>query len=83
MSLKIFIVILVLAFQASPLVLGNGQPFTPAEMETILHTIDNYFFLPNSTYKVEIRKFLRGAFHDCLGGCDGSLNLERTGNRGL
>lgn len=32
---------------------------------------------------MEIRKFLRAAFHDCMGGCDGSINTAKTDNRGL
>lgn len=62
---------------------ASSQSFTPSEMETILKVIDTYFFLPFPTYKIEIRKFLRGAFHDCMGGCDGSINLLMTDNRGL
>lgn len=61
----------------------SHHEITPLEMNGILETIDSYFFKPNSTFNVEIRKFLRGAFHDCMGGCDGSINATNPSNRGL
>lgn len=30
-----------------------------------------------------IKKVLRLAFHDCMDGCDGSVNLNNSDNRGL
>lgn len=59
------------------------NPITPHEMQTILHTIDSFFFAQHPKYNVEIAKLLRSAFHDCMGGCDGSLNLTNGANRGL
>lgn len=52
-------------------------------MQTILDTVDSFFFLKNPKYNIEIAKLLRSAFHDCMGGCDGSLNLTNSANRGL
>ena len=81
---KPFVVVLVVAILASCLVQGNSQSFTALEMDTMLQDIDSYFFSGiNSQFKMEIRKFLRAAFHDCMGGCDGSINLAKTDNRGL
>ena len=59
------------------------NPITPQEMQTILDTVDSFFFAQNPKYKIEIAKLLRSAFHDCMGGCDGSLNLTNSANRGL
>jgi hypothetical protein len=74
------VLLIVLAIGLTPV---SGQPFTALEMDTMLNTIDSYFFLPNPQFKMEIRKFLRAAFHDCMGGCDGSITLTNTDNRGL
>jgi hypothetical protein len=52
-------------------------------MDSMLATLDSFFFSPTPKYNMEIRKFLRAAFHDCMGGCDGSINLTKTDNRGL
>jgi hypothetical protein len=52
-------------------------------MNGILETIDNYFFTYSAIFDLPIRKFLRGAFHDCMGGCDGSLNTTNPSNNGL
>lgn len=49
----------------------------------MLQVIDGYFFVASPSKNMEIRKFLRAAFHDCMGGCDGSINLAKTDNRGL
>lgn len=49
----------------------------------MLVTIDSYFFSSTPKYPIEIRKFLRAAFHDCMGGCDGSINIAKADNRGL
>lgn len=59
------------------------NPITPQEMQTILDTVDSFFFAKNPKYNIEIAKLLRSAFHDCMGGCDGSLNLTNGANRGL
>jgi hypothetical protein len=61
----------------------SSEPFTGQEMETMINTIDSYFFVAHPKFKMEIRKFLRAAFHDCMGGCDGSISLTNTDNRGL
>jgi hypothetical protein len=75
------IITLTLAFTNSELISANE--ITPLEMNDILAAIDAYFFNPNPTFNVEIRKFIRGAFHDCMGGCDGSINASNPANRGL
>lgn len=62
---------------------GSCQSFTPLEMHLMLQDIDNYFFKQSPQFNMEIRKFLRAAFHDCMGGCDGSINIQKTDNRGL
>ena len=56
---------------------------TPLEMNGILQTIDSYFFDSKPKFDLEIRKFIRAAFHDCMGGCDGSLNTTNPANKGL
>lgn len=61
----------------------SGPTITPQVMDNLLTIMDNYFFVPTPLYSVLIKKFLRTAFHDCMGGCDGSLNLFKTENRGL
>lgn len=52
-------------------------------MDNLLSIVDNYFFTSTALYSVPIKKLLRTAFHDCMGGCDASLNLYKTENRGL
>jgi len=60
----------------------TANTITPAIMDDLLTTIDNTWF--NTTSSVPpIKKILRVAFHDCMGGCDGSLNLNNSDNRGL
>lgn len=61
----------------------SGPVITPGIMDNLLAIVDSYFFVPVPRYSVLIKKFLRTAFHDCMGGCDGSLNLFKTENRGL
>ncbi len=56
---------------------------SPSQMQVILNKIDSMFFVANPTTGMDIRKFIRAAFHDCMGGCDGSLNLTNSANRGL
>ena len=80
-QLTISIVIAIIAFINCEVISPNQ--ITPLEMNGILETIDSYFFKPNPIFNVEIRKFLRGAFHDCMGGCDGSINASNPANRGL
>lgn len=65
------------------LLVPTSQTFSALEVDTMLTTIDNLFFAPSHQLNMEIRKFLRAAFHDCMGGCDGSLNLLNSANRGL
>jgi hypothetical protein len=57
--------------------------FTPSDMEVMLKAIDNLFFVASPAKNIEVRKFLRAAFHDCMGGCDASINIFKTDNRGL
>lgn len=52
-------------------------------MESILTVIDSYFFTSSPLFPTDIRKFLRLTFHDCMGGCDGSINFENADNSGL
>ncbi len=52
-------------------------------MNDMLDTIDTYFFRSSPILDLEIRKFIRGSFHDCMGGCDGSINTTNPSNRGL
>jgi hypothetical protein len=56
---------------------------TPQTMDNLLSGIDSLFFADNAPGTIQIKKFLRAAFHDCMGGCDGRVNLENTDNRGL
>ena len=63
-------------------VISNTE-ITPLEMNGILQTIDSYFFDSKPKFDLEIRKFIRAAFHDCMGGCDGSLNTTNPANKGL
>ena len=51
---------------------------TPNVMDNLLAIVDSYFFSSTPLYSVPIKKFLRIAFHDCMGGCDASLNLYHT-----
>lgn len=81
-SNKSSISLLALALLAILLV-PTSQVFSALEVDTMLTTIDNLFFVANPQSRMEVRKFLRAAFHDCMGGCDGSLNLMNSANRGL
>lgn len=71
------------------LILGvNSQtiPTTllPETMENLLVEIDTIFFTDaDPSGNKHIRKILRAAFHDCMGGCDSRINLLNTENRGL
>ncbi len=64
------------------LITQSTSLITPAQMDVILTSIDSLFFV-NPTKGMDIRKFVRAAFHDCMGGCDGSINLANSANRGL
>lgn len=55
---------------------------TPSVMDDLLDIIDATWFTTTSTVP-PIKKLLRTAFHDCMGGCDASLNLTNSDNRGL
>lgn len=63
-------------------VISNTE-ISPLEMNGILQTIDSYFFGSKPRFDLEVRKFIRAAFHDCMGGCDGSLNTTNPANKGL
>lgn len=52
-------------------------------MDNLITIVDRYFFNTDATDPIPIKKFLRAAFHDCMGGCDGSINLFQSENRGL
>lgn len=56
---------------------------TPLEMESILTVIGSFFFSPAPLFPTEARKFLRMAFHDCMGGYDRSINFGNADNAGL
>jgi len=56
---------------------------SPAIMDQIISIIDKYYFNENAIFPIGRRKVLRLALHDCMGGCDGSLNINNTGNNGL
>jgi hypothetical protein len=77
--------LLLLAVIACSLQSVHSQFFTNIEMHYMLQTIDSYFFsvTPPPVYNVEIRKFLRLVFHDCMGGCDGSIKTTNPDNKGL
>lgn len=52
---------------------------TPEIMDNLLGIIDANIIPPLVPVdQLRIRKILRAAFHDCMGGCDGSLNLTAT-----
>ena len=77
-------VIIALALSIAHCEVISANEVTPLEMNGMLEAIDSYFFKPNaSLFDVEIRNFIRGAFHDCMGGCDGSINASNPSNRGL
>lgn len=61
----------------------SHHEITPLEMTSLLETIDAYFFKKPAIFNLEIRKFIRAAFHDCMGGCDGSINASNPANKGL
>lgn len=68
--------------QAMQLSQASTKPaISPDVMDSLLRTIDTKFF--TAAQPIQIKKFLRAAFHDCMGGCDGSINLTNTENRGL
>jgi hypothetical protein len=79
----IFIFLMAMGLVSSLKVIHSQTGFTSAEMESMLQTIDGYFFSSSPIFDMEIRKFLRAAFHDCMGGCDGSIDTSKTNNRGL
>ena len=56
----------------------TSTTITPNVMDNLLAIVDSYFFSSTPLYSVPIKKFLRIAFHDCMGGCDASLNLYHT-----
>ncbi len=80
-NISVLIVLLVLACSLHSV--HSQLSFQNTEMEAMLQTIDSYFFTGTPRFNMQIRKFLRAAFHDCMGGCDGSINIVNTDNRGL
>lgn len=74
-TLTVFMIVS-LMFLSPPV--STYDPITPDVMDNLLNIIDQYFFVPTPLYFLQIRKFLRSAFHDCMGGCDGSLNLYQS-----
>jgi len=54
-------------------------------MEDLLTILDTYFFTNTSTplFTALNRKIYRLAFHDCMGGCDGSIASTNADNNGL
>lgn len=54
-------------------------------MQQLLTVVDSYFFTNTSVplFPVSNRKLYRLAFHDCVGGCDGSINVANAANNGL
>lgn len=79
----IFAIFIAVSFTGVNSEVITDKEITPHEMNGMLETIDTYFFNPSPIFNLEIRKFIRGAFHDCIGGCDGSLNITNPPNRGL
>lgn len=54
-------------------------------MQELLTVLDTYFFTNTTTpiMPVTNRKIYRLAFHDCMGGCDGSIASTNADNNGL
>jgi hypothetical protein len=73
---QLFIVVIVATL------LTTIQPTTttiaPHVMDNLLTIVDSYFFSLTPLYSAPIKKFIRAAFHDCMGGCDGSINFYHT-----
>ena len=66
--------------QSSPVVPTLDHQF----LQNILDELENHMFTAaNPPSAFAIRKHLRAMFHDCTQGCDGSINLGNTDNRGL
>lgn len=63
--------------------LSKATNLSPTDVQSMLSVIDDYFFDPSPQFPTDIRKLLRMAFHDCMGGCDGSLNFNNPDNGGL
>ena len=57
---------------------------TRSDLTNILNLIDQLIFdQANIPSGLQIRKHCRAMFHDCTQGCDGSINIGNTENRGL
>lgn len=52
-------------------------------MDQLVKIIDKYYFINPPIYGLQIRKVLRLVLHDCMGGCDGSINANNIANKGL
>ena len=58
-------------------------PITAQIMEQLVKVVDSLFYTPGSPFNGNNRKYFRFAFHDCMGGCDGSINATNPSNKGL
>lgn len=64
-------------------VVPTKEQLTPEVMDEILSIIDRQFFTTSSPLPINLATALRGTFHECIAGCDGSINLNNVDNRGL
>ena len=59
---------------------SNLAEITPEVLQELLNLIDSDLYRFNA---IELAPTVRLAFHECVSGCDGSVNLSATQNRGL
>ena len=85
MNMNSWLLPIMLIYLILLIVLTKGQiqslEIRPEVMDGLIKNIDELIL--DGDQGPEIRKLIRGAFHDCTQGCDGRLGLEKTGNRGL
>jgi len=52
-------------------------------MQQLLTAVDTLFFGDQPLRNIKISRVIRLSFHDCMQGCDGSININNIANRGL
>ena len=83
MAYKFFIVATLIVLSVSVTI--PPPTITADIMQQLLTVLDTYFFTNTTTpiSPVTNRKVYRLAFHDCMGGCDGSIASTNADNNGL
>lgn len=85
-SISLLFIVALMSVPASSQIsvqLTTSATLSPTDIQSMITIIDGYFFNSSAQFPTDIRKFLRMAFHDCMGGCDGSLNFDNPDNGGL